>query len=70
LVEIIVGFALCFQRIKDTNLTLDSHLFLPLFLGRTHVIFTTTRTPILIHVEKLCKGQSFKDVEGQMQMLA
>ena len=34
---IIVGFALCFQRIKDTNLTLDSHLFLPLFLRRTHV---------------------------------
>jgi len=36
-VGIIVGFALCFQRIKDKNLTLDSHLFLPLFLRRTHV---------------------------------
>ena len=35
--EIIVGFALCFQRIKDTNLTLDSHLLLPLFLRRTHM---------------------------------
>ena len=34
---IIVGFALYFQRIKDTNLTLDSHFFLPLFLRRTHV---------------------------------
>ena len=34
---IIVGFALCFQRIKDKNLTLDSHLFSPLFLRRTHV---------------------------------
>ena len=33
-------------------------------------IFTTTRIPILIHVEKLCKGQSFKDVRGQMRMLA
>ena len=38
LVGIIVGFALCFQRIKDTNLTLDSHFFLPLFLGRIHVL--------------------------------
>ena len=34
---IIVGFALYFQRIKDTNLTLDSHFFLLLFLRRTHV---------------------------------
>ena len=38
LVEIIVVFALCFQRIKDTNLSLDSQLFLPLFLRRTHVL--------------------------------
>ena len=33
-------------------------------------IFTTTRTPILIHMEKLFKGLSFKDIKKKMQMLA
>ena len=46
---IIVGFALCFQRIKDKNLTLDSHLFSPLFLRRTHVSY------VELTLKKVCE---------------
>ena len=50
---IIVGFALYFQRIKDTNLTLDSHFFLPLFLRRTHVIYNW------LHADKRSRGDLY-----------
>ena len=60
---IIVGFALCFQRIKDKNLTLDSHLFSPLFLRRTHVVIGIEDAAAALH-EKAVDGTIEKVVSG------